>query len=330
MKLLFVFLVIATVVTVIKGYSEDDHWKDFKKKHNKDYRASSDGGKNDKTRKELFRARDKQIKKHNSEKAGTFRKEHNQFSDLWPLELRSYLGVNATAVPSLKFMRSVSVDLQSRAAPPASFDLRYDSCLPAIKNQGQCGSCWSFTSIAPLEFSKCKKAKVTTVLSEQHLVDCDTTNGGCNGGWYVTAWTYLKKAGGSAKQTLYNYTAKKNTCRFTTAMIAAKVSSFGYVQSNNATAMQLALQQYGPLAVAITVVPSFYSYASGVYDDNACDGQAVNHAVVLVGWGNLNGVDYWIVRNSWGTNWGLSGYFFMKRGVNKCGIETYPAFVVPA
>ncbi|XP_046458535.1 cathepsin L-like proteinase [Daphnia pulex] len=147
MRLLFVFVVIATVVTVIKSYSEDDHWKDFKKKHKKDYRPSSDGGKNDKTRKELFRARDKQIKKHNSEKAGTFRKEHNQFSDLWPLELRSYLGVNATAVPSLAFMSSVSVDLESRAVRRAVLPRGVSRILATFTNR--------FLIIATFHFWEC-------------------------------------------------------------------------------------------------------------------------------------------------------------------------------
>ncbi len=66
---------------------------------------------------------------------------------------------------------------------------------------------------------------------------------------------------------------------------------------------------------------------AGVYNDPACDGQAVNHGVVIVGWGNLNGIDFWIVRNTWGTSCGLSGYFQIQRGVNKCSIETYPAYV---
>ena len=71
----------------------------------------------------------------------------------------------------------------------------------------------------------------------------------------------------------------------------------------------------------------FAKHRDGVYDDPACDTTELNHAVVVVGWGNLNGIDFWIVRNSWGSDWGVSGYINIKRGVNKCGIELYPAYV---
>ena len=71
----------------------------------------------------------------------------------------------------------------------------------------------------------------------------------------------------------------------------------------------------------------FPKHRDGVYDDPACDTTELNHAVVVVGWGNLNGIDFWIIRNSWGSNWGVSGYINIKRGVNKCGIELYPAYV---
>lgn len=266
------------------------------------------------------------IEKHNKIKSVTFQMEHNKFSAMDDDEKKQYNG--ARPPPHHEGSKFINVDESavSTRQLPASLDYRTDKCLASVKNQGSCGSCWAFTAITPLEFAQCKKTGTPVVLSEQQLVDCDTSNGGCNGGWYTSAWYYLKN--GCAKQSLYTYTATKNTCKYTSAMSAAKVSSYGSVISNSPASMQSALQKYGPLAVAITVVNSFYSYKNGVYNDVACDNLGVNHGVVVVGWGSLNGIPYWIARNSWGSSWGSSGYILMQRGVNKCSIEKHPAVIV--
>ncbi|XP_057379758.1 uncharacterized protein LOC130702106 [Daphnia carinata] len=328
MQLPFTLAVFAMVFTVINCYTDEEAWNDYKKKHGKNYRFPFDGGRQDRIRRALFQIRSAEINKHNSENSDTYRLEVNKFTDMAPIELDDFLGIKAGSVPRNHFVEANADNVESRQIP-TSLDYRYNKCLPAIKNQGQCGSCWAFSAIAPLEFAKCKKTGTAVVLSEQQLVDCDRSNGGCSGGWYVDAWNYTKRAGGSARKSSYDYTATVGTCKFSSWMVGANVSSFGYVASKNEAAMQSALVKYGPLPVAMNVVPSLYSYASGVYSDTACDGPNVNHGVVVVGWGVLNGKKFWMVRNSWGTNWGLAGYFRIQRGVNKCNIETYPAYVVP-
>ncbi|EFX61853.1 hypothetical protein DAPPUDRAFT_8167, partial [Daphnia pulex] len=180
-------------------------------------------------------------------------------------------------------------------------DYRGNACLSPVKNQAACGSCWAFSAITPLEFARCKKYGSLLALSEQQLVDCEPYDYGCGGGWYTNAWYYLQNvAGGSAKQSLYTYTATTNTCKFTSSMIGVKISSYTNLATLNAANMQLAVQTYGPISVAIAVVNSFFSYASGVFTDTTCDNVGVNHAVVIVGWGvTTTGIPYWIVRNSW-------------------------------
>lgn len=245
---------------------------------------------------------------------------HNHFSDMSQEEKEALLGFKApegSADP--EWTPSDAAEVRYL---PASVDYRTSSCLSAVKNQGGCGSCWTFASIAPLEFSACAKYNRQFLLSEQQLVDCEPQYRGCDGGWYWSAWDYLK--GGSEYDYYYPYTGNYGTCRFDRNAIGAYVGSHGMV-AKNANAMMTALQN-GPLAVAFRAVDAIFSYSGGVYYDYGCAG-ASNHAVTVVGYGNLGGIDHWIVRNSWGASWGTGGYFLIQRGVNMCNIEAWPAYV---
>ncbi|XP_046647098.1 ervatamin-B-like isoform X3 [Daphnia pulicaria] len=307
----------------------------FKLKHGKDYTTFCGGGWRDKMRKDIFIAERQLVNQYNSNESRSYSQELNRFSDMWPSEKSKYLGLKSSRAPSIQFMKSIQRYyplLNNRQSLPAELDYRSDDCMAAIKDQGPCGSCWAFAAVTPLEFNSCKKHRQTPVaLSEQQLVDCDIFNNGCNGGWYTQAWQHIKLAGGLARESLYPYTATRNFCPFWFLwfMTGARVFRYDYAPANDAVAMQSALQQYGPLTVAIAIANSFFSYKDGVYDATDCDNVDVNHAVVVVGWGNKDGVDYWIIRNSWGTGWGLSGYGLIHRGVNKCKMESYPAYVRP-
>ncbi|XP_057381191.1 uncharacterized protein LOC130703755 [Daphnia carinata] len=272
---------------------------------------------------ENFAKVDAMIEKHNQNSHATFKMDHNKFSTMDDDEKKLYTGLRLPM--DVNNSGGLALIGRSSGQLPDSLDYRNHNCMPAVKDQGQCGSCWAFAAITPLEFARCKKTNESVLLSEQQLVDCDPSNLGCSGGWYSSAWNYLQN--GSAKESFYPYTGQDMTCKFKTCMNRVKVASSGFLERNNPVSMQMALQLYGPISVAFTVTDSFYAYRSGIYNDPACDNKGVNHAVVVVGWGTQNEMDYWIVRNSWGNAWGDSGYFLMQRGVNKCNIENFAAAI---
>lgn len=250
-------------------------------------------------------------------------------------EKEAYLGVRLSSSNRMledNNNRIFTADLSDRQALPATFTYVGNKCLVAVKNQGACGSCWAFASTTPVEFAKCKASGVVVNLSEQQLVDCDKFDNGCNGGFYDRAWNHIMNATGIAKTANYPYKAVAGPCKFDAVKnktaIGAQLLAWSKVAPKNAVAMQTALVKYGPLAVAITVITSFQSYKAGVYNDVKCDNLTVNHAVVVVGYGTLNNLPFWLVRNSWGATWGDKGYIKIQRGVNKCGIETYPYFAL--
>ena len=169
-------------------------------------------------------------------------------------------------------------------------------------------------------------------LSEQNLVDCSTAEGnmGCMGGLMDQAFQYVIKNKGIDTETAYPYEAVDDKCTFKSQSVGAKMTDFTDVESGSESALQSAVATVGPISVAIDASSmTFQFYSSGVYDDTECGNQQENldHGVTAVGYGTLNGKDYWLVKNSWDTTWGEQGYIQMSRNKdNQCGIATDASF----
>jgi len=215
---------------------------------------------------------------------------------------------------------------------PASWDWRSKGAVTGVKNQGQCGSCWSFSSTGSTEGVHFLKTNKLVSLSEQNLVDCSTAEGnqGCQGGLMDQAFTYIIKNNGIDTEASYPYTATgPNQCQFNRANVGATLSSFHDIPSGSESSLLEAV--YGrPTSVAIDAShQSFQFYSGGVYYEPACSSTQLDHGVLAVGYGTESGKDYWLVKNSWGAAWGSAGYIKMSRNRNNnCGIATAASYPI--
>jgi len=188
-----------------------------------------------------------------------------------------------------------------------------------IYNQGQCGSCWAFSTTESIESMNAIKGNGLKSLSMQQIVDCDHVDHGCNGGNPPTAYDYVKDAGGLDTYSSYPYTAHDGPCKFNKNTIGEKISGWGYVTTTrNEGQMQSFTYTKGPPSVCVDA-SNWDSYNGGVYTSSDC-GRALDHCVQIVGWDKVDGVNAWIVRNSWGTSWGYAGYLYVAMGEDACGI----------
>jgi C1A family cysteine protease len=203
---------------------------------------------------------------------------------------------------------------------PANYDWRDKGVVTSVKAQGNCGSCYAFASVGNIESIYAIKYGVLLDLSEQQIINCDSTQRGCNGGNIGTVYDYIIKAG-LGLENFMKYVERKQTC--TSFHPYAKIKGRKFAGSINEDYIKSFLIKYGPLAAAVNG-SLFKYYKSGVfrYSAEQCSPYNLNHAVVIVGYGvTNNGVEYWIVKNQWGPYWGEDGFIRIGKGV--CGINRY-------
>jgi len=260
--------------------------------------------------------------KHNSEKH-SYTVGLNKFADLTSEQFVKVF----TGLKMPQDLSSWQKGITTTPNLPATWDWRNKNAVTPIKNQEQCGSCWAFSTTGSTEGCHSISKGQLVSLSEQNLMDCSTSYGneGCDGGLMTQAMQYIIANGGVDTEASYPYTAQDGTCQYNPSNSGATLTSFVNVNSGDENDLQSKVYT-GPTSVAIDASQaSFQMYTSGVYSDPNCSSSQLDHGVLGIGWGHdtTSAMDYWNVKNSWGTDWGMNGFIWMARNDNNmCGIAT--------
>ncbi|KAL0366212.1 UNVERIFIED_CONTAM: Cysteine proteinase RD21A [Sesamum radiatum] len=296
-------------------------------KHGKSYNALGEKER----RFEIFKDNLRYIDEQNALADRTYKLGLNRFADLTNDEYRkTFLGARRDGKRRLTSTKSDRYAPKVGESLPDSVDWRAKGAVAPVKDQGSCGSCWAFSTIAAVEGINQIVTGNLTSLSEQELVDCDTSyNQGCNGGLMDYAFEFIIKNGGIDSEEDYPYKGRDGRCdQFRKNAKVVSIDGYEDVPENNEKALQKAVVNQ-PVSVAIEAGGrDFQLYESGIFTGKC--GTSLDHGVVAVGYGSENGKDYWIVRNSWGASWGEKGYIRMQRNVEArsglCGIAIEPSY----
>ncbi|CAN8328806.1 unnamed protein product [Cochlearia groenlandica] len=316
----------------------EDHFSVFKRKFGKVYGTEEEHN----YRLSVFKSNMKRARRHQKMDPSA---EHGvtQFSDLTISEFRKkHLGVRGGRFKLPKDANKAPI-LPTHNLP-VDFDWRDLGAVTPVKNQGSCGSCWSFSATGALEGANFLSTGKLVSLSEQQLVDCDhecdpeqagSCDSGCNGGLMNSAFEYTLKTGGLMTEEDYPYTGKDGpSCKLDKSKIVASVSNFSVV-SIDEDQIAANLVKNGPLAVAINAA-YMQTYIGGVSCPYIC-ARRLNHGVLLVGYGagayapaRFKEKPYWIIKNSWGETWGENGFYKICKGRNICGVDSLVSTVSAA
>lgn len=278
-----------------------------------------------------------------------------KFSDWTQDEFKARMGLRERDIVSFIPLFADKAEVQAATQDaPAKVDWRDKGVVTPVKDQKQCGSCWAHSAVETLESQYAINTGNLTSLSVQQVVSCDTSDDGCGGGWYYTAWTdYIEKvAGGLTTEASYPYdesTAEGKATKCLETKVTAgpldvlkgtDVSSFAWAtapcqkifcRKQDEETLKANLAEHGPVSIAVDA-SHFNSYTNGVLTSASCKsgGASLDHAVQVVGYDTTAPTPYWIVRNSWGTDWGNDGYVYLAMGSNTCGIADKAALVTLA
>lgn len=323
---------ISAALTLPSLKSYEELFYEWMKEHGKDFSNAKDFV----VKLKNFAENHDRIVAHNN-KGLSYKLGHNEYSHMSQFEFRDYFRLGTTRPKNLR--KKAPGGVHDEPTPdeferlPKSVDWVKDGAVTDVKNQGMCGSCWTFSAVGALEGAYYVKYKKLVDFSEQELVSCDTTDYGCNGGFMDDAFTWVEKNGGLCTLEDYSYTSGTGSTGecLTTCTNVEEVAPKSYkdVKPESVKALMSAVAQQ-PVAIAIEADEfSFQFYKGGVLSGKC--GKNLDHGVLLVGYGTDedSGLDYWKVKNSWGAKWGVDGYILIEKSDDDlCGVEAQPSYPI--
>ncbi|XP_061724230.1 digestive cysteine proteinase 1 [Cydia pomonella] len=307
-----------------------DEFNRFKNKHGKTYHGDVEHEK----RLNIFRQNLRFVHSHNRARRG-YTMAVNHLADRTDDELaalrgRKYSGPN----PGLPFPYGQE-DIEAESDKlPSEHDWRLFGAVTPVKDQSVCGSCWSFGTAGAVEGALfLKNGNHLVRLSQQALVDCSWGfgNNGCDGGEDYRAYQWIMKHGLPTEEDYGGYLGQDGYCHIDNVTLVTSIKGWVNVTTNDEKALRLAIFKHGPVSVAIDASHKTFSfYSHGVYYEPQCKSKVedLDHAVLAVGYGILNGQKYWLVKNSWSNMWGNDGYVLMSSKDNNCGVMSAPTYVL--
>jgi len=310
-----------------------EEWSTWKFMHGKNYTNDTE----EKFRMKIFMENKAKIERHNrGYHSGdhTYSMKMNHYGDQLAHEFRTSMNgyrqdlrAKLGAMPNE--MKATYISPMG-VTVPETMDWRTKGAVTPVKNQGQCGSCWAFSTTGSLEAQHFRKTGKLTSLSEQNLVDCSRKEGnnGCEGGLMDLGFKYIKENGGIDTEESYPYEGVNDKCKYNPATKGAWDVGFVDIPSGSEDKLKEAIAAHGPCSIAIDAgQETFQFYHQGVYADENCHTQQLDHGVLAIGYGEEAGGKYWLVKNSWGESWGDQGYIKIARDHNNmCGVATQASY----
>jgi cathepsin L len=333
MKLLVLVACLVSAATAVSFFEVVvEEWEVWKLMHGKAYNSTTE----EKFRMKIFMENKAKIAKHNNQAAKghrTYFLKMNHYGDMLHHEfLRTHNGFRNDLRSKDATLLGATFIPPAHVTVPEEVDWRTKGAVTPVKNQGQCGSCWSFSATGALEGQNFRKNGKLVSLSEQNLVDCSKSYGnqGCNGGLMDNAFKYIKDNGGIDTEASYPYEGVDDTCRYKKQDKGASDVGWTDVPPGDEAALMQAIATVGPVSIAIDAShESFQFYSHGVYSEPTCDSTNLDHGVLAVGYGKdqESGKKYWLVKNSWSEKWGDQGYIRMSKDENnQCGVASAASY----